>query len=465
MLLEVIEKINKVLWGPPMLILLLGTGILFTFKLKFLQITKLKTAFKQIFKKPDNDSKDVGMSPFQSLATAIAAQVGTGNLAGVSTAIVAGGPGAIFWMWISGFFGMATVFAEAVLAQVYKRSEDGELRGGPAYYIKYGLNKPILAIFFSISIIFALGFMGTIVQSNSIAVAVNSAFHIPNVIIGTIIAILAGMILVGGVTRIGSFTEKVVPFMAGFYILGAIVIVLLNIEQFVPMIKLIITSAFTPQAAAGGFFGATVKEAMRFGIARGLFSNEAGMGSTPHAHAVAKVNHPVEQGLLAILGVIVDTVVVCTLTALVVLTTGAYESGLTGAELTQKGFFLGFSSFGSFGSYFIAVVLFFFAFSTIIGWYFFGEQNIKFLFGKKGIKYYRIIALLMIVLGSVLEVDLVWGLADTFNALMVIPNLIALIGLSGIVVKTTKDFEMKYESEKTEKKSIIKRMLNTATFK
>ncbi|WP_352418808.1 sodium:alanine symporter family protein [Proteiniborus sp.] len=463
-ILELIEKVNGFLWGPAMLLLLLGTGVLLTFKLRFLQITKLKTACKQVFSKPENESGDVGMSPFQSLATSIASQVGTGNLAGVATAIVSGGPGAIFWLWISGFFGMGTIFSEAVLAQVFKKSEDGELRGGPAYYIKYGLNKPLLAAFFAISIVLALGFMGNMVQSNSISVAVNNAFPIPKIVIGVGVAILAGMILIGGTTRIGSFTEKVVPLMAGLYILGSIVIVALNFNQLIPTLKMIIVSAFTPQAAVGGFLGATIKDAMRYGIARGLFSNEAGMGSTPHAHAVAKVDHPVQQGLMSIFGVIVGTLI-CTLTALVILMTGVLNTGTTGAELTQQGFYVGFSRLGNFGGYFVAIALFFFAFSTIIGWYFFGEQNIKFLFGKKGIKYYRAIALIMVALGSVLDVELVWGLADTFNALMVIPNLIALIGLSGIVIKSVNEFGEKYEDKKASKKAILKKGLSTTIIK
>lgn len=442
-LLTFIKSINSFLWGPVLLIALLGTGILFTFKLKFIQVTKLKTAMRQIFSKQENESKEVGLSSFQSLATAIAAQVGTGNLAGVATAIVSGGPGAIFWMWISGFFGMGTIFAEAVLAQLFRKSDNGELVGGPAYYIKYGLKSKFLAGFFAVTIILALGFMGNMVQSNSIALAVNSAFNTPRIIVGIFIAILAFMIFSGGVKRIGSFTEKVVPFMAVLYIIGALIIIFINYSNIIPAFKMIVYGAFNPKAATGGFIGATVKESIRYGVARGLFSNEAGMGSTPHAHAVAKVKDPVQQGLVAILGVIVDTGIVCTLTALVILTTGVLNTGLTGAELTQKGFEVGFSSLGNIGSYFIAISLFFFAFSTIIGWYFFGEMNIKYLFGVKFVKYYRIIVPIMIVLGTTLKVDFVWELADTFNALMVIPNLIALVGLSGLVVKAVNSFESK----------------------
>ncbi|WP_425447952.1 alanine/glycine:cation symporter family protein [Dethiothermospora halolimnae] len=448
-IIKIIEAINGVLWGPVMLFLLLGTGIIFTFRLKFLQVTKLKTIFKETFSKEENDSQEdndeEGLSSFQSLATAIAGQVGTGNLAGVATAIAAGGPGSIFWMWISGFFGMGTIFAEAVLAQIFNRKKDGELVGGPAYYLRNGLKSKFLAGFFAISIVLALGIMGNIVQSNSIALAVNNAFNVPKIAVGVVVAALASLILVGGVKRIGKFTEKVVPIMAALYILGGITIVIINFEHFLPALKMIVYGAFNPKAATGGFIGATVKETFRYGIARGLFSNEAGMGSTPHAHAVAKVKHPVKQGFVSMLGVIIDTGIVCTLTALVILTTGAMETGLTGAELTQEGFYLGFSSLGNFGTYFIAICLFFFAFSTIIGWYFFGELNIKFLFGKKGVKIYMPIVLIGIVIGTILDVELVWSLADTFNGLMIIPNLIGLVALSGMVIKAVNDYKSKYE--------------------
>lgn len=445
LVLSYLDQINGVLWGPIMLFFLLGTGVLFTFKLRFLQVTKLKMAFKQIFKTDEVEGDAEGMSPFQSLSTAIAAQVGTGNLAGVATAIAAGGPGSIFWMWISGFFGMGTIFAEAVLAQLFNEERDGELTGGPAYYIKNGLKNKYLAGFFAISIVLALGIMGNMVQSNSIAVAMRNVIPVPRLLIGVVIAVLAGLVFVGGVSRIGKFTEKVVPFMAAFYILGGLCIVIMNIEHLLPALKMIVYGAFNPQAATGGFIGATVKETVRYGIARGLFSNEAGMGSTPHAHAVAKVNHPVKQGMVSMLGVIVDTGVVCTITALVILTTGAFETGLTGAELTQTGFRLGFSFWGNFGTSFIAICLFFFAFSTIIGWYFFGEQNIKYLFGSKGVKFYRPMVMLGIAVAPLLDVELVWSMADAFNALMVMPNLIALVGLAGLVVKMLNDFIAKTE--------------------
>jgi len=440
-IMEIVVKINSILWGPIMLFLLLGTGVLFTFKLRFIQIRKFNNIWKEtfggIFKK-ENKADEDGMSSFQALTTAIAAQVGTGNLAGVATAIATGGPGAIFWMWISGFVGMATIFAEAILAQLHTVRVDGELTGGPAYYIKNGLGNKYLAGFFSVAIVLALGFMGNMVQSNSISEAAFVAFNIPKIVTGFVVAAIVGLIIIGGISRIASFTEKVVPLMAGLYIIGALIIVCINYTQILPVLKMIVYGAFNPQAATGGIIGASVKEAFRYGVARGLFSNEAGMGSTPHAHAIAKVKHPVQQGLVAIMGVIIDTGIVCTLTALVILTTGTLSSGLTGSQLTQEAFIRGF---GGYGAPFVAICLFFFALSTIIGWYYFGESNIKYLFGKKGIGPYRVFVLLFVIFGTAMKVDIVWELADTFNGLMVIPNLIALLGLASLVVRTTNAYE------------------------
>lgn len=444
-LMDLVGSINSVLWDYILIFLLCGTGLFFTIRLNFVQVRKFKEAFKFTFggiKLGKKAGKD-GMSSFQALATSIAAQVGTGNLAGAATAIVAGGPGAIFWMWLSAFFGMGTIFAEATLAQTYKQKIDDEVTGGPAYYISKGLNCKWLAVFFSITIILALGFIGNMVQANSIGDAFSSAFNVDPRIVGIIVALLAGTIFIGGVTRIASFTEKVVPVMALFYILGSLAIIGINYDSIIPAFKMIFVGAFNPQALGGGLIGITVKKAVRYGVARGLFSNEAGMGSTPHAHAVAKVAHPSQQGLVAMMGVFIDTFIILTLTALVILTTGALDSGNTGIVLTQEAFRLGM---GNFGGTFIAIALFFFAFSTIIGWYFFGEANIKFLFGKKGIAPYRILVMIFIFLGSCAKVDLVWELADTFNGLMVLPNLVALLALSPVVVKSLKDYLDKREN-------------------
>lgn len=443
-IMEIVNVLNENLWNKVLIFLLLGTGIYYTIRLRFIQVRRFKDinahVFGNVFKREEKADKD-GMSSFQALATSIALQVGTGNLAGVATAIASGGPGAIFWMWVSAFFGMGTIFGEAVLAQKYVEKIDGEVTGGPAYYLRKGLNSKLLAGFFAITIIIALGFVGNMVQSNSIAVALTSAFSIPNWVGGIIAAIFAGLIFAGGMSRIASFTELIVPFMAILYIVGSFLIIVLNYTQIIPAFKIIISSAFSAKAAVGGAIGVTVKEAVRYGIARGLFSNEAGMGSTPHAHAVAKVDHPAEQGLVAIFGVIFDTLVICTITALINITTGAYTLGLTGIEMTQKAFGIGL---GNFGTIFVAISLFFFAFSTIIGWYYFGESNIKYLFGAKAIWPYRIIVLLFIVLGSILSVDAVWQIADLFNGLMVLPNVIGLLILSPQAISILRDYERNF---------------------
>ncbi len=441
-LMNIVLGINSILWGYVLIVLLCGTGLYFTLKLRFVQIRKFGAVCKQTFGgltlSGEKAGKD-GMSSFQSLSTAVAAQVGTGNLAGAATAIAAGGPGAIFWMWLAAFFGMGTIFAEAVLGQTYKvRDDHGQITGGPAYYIRDGFGSKWMAGFFAVTIIMALGFIGNMVQANSIADAFSTAFGIPHLMVGIGVAILGALIFFGGIGRIASFTEKVVPLMALLYLMGGLYILITQASNLVPAIKMIFVGAFDPRAATGGLIGAGVKEAIRYGVARGLFSNEAGMGSTPHAHAVAKVKHPAQQGLVAIMGVFIDTFIVLNMTALVIFTTGAIDGQTTGIALTQKAFQIGL---GSFGNPFIAICLLFFAFSTIVGWYFFGEANIKFLFGSKGLTPYRLLVMAFIVLGSTLKVDLVWELADTFNGLMVLPNLIALIGLAKVVSKSLEEYE------------------------
>lgn len=444
-LTKLVQSVNSVLWGVYCLIpLLVGTGIYYTFRLKFVQIRKFGKVVRYTFgdltlfgKKAGKD----GMSSFQSLATAIAAQVGTGNLAGAATAIAMGGPGAIFWMWIAAFFGMATIFAEAVLAQIYKtRDSEGHVTGGPAYYISKGLGSKWLAGFFSVAIIVALGFIGNMVQANSIAEAFRTAFSIPTWVVGIVVALLAGFVFFGGMRRIAATTEKIVPLMALLYILGGLWVLLTHLDMLIPAFKMIFVGAFDPSAATGGLIGAGVKEAMRYGVARGLFSNEAGMGSTPHAHAVAKVKYPAQQGFVAIMGVFVDTFVVLNMTAFVIFVTGSIDGTTTGIALTQKAFETGLGSTG-YGFAFVAVCLFFFAFSTIIGWYFFAEQNIKYLFGVTAVNPFRLLVMCFLVLGSFLQVNLVWELADMFNGLMALPNLIALVGLAKLVSRALDDYE------------------------
>ena len=444
-LTKIVSEINGFLWGMYCLIpLLCGVGIYFTLKLDFIQIRRFGLAVKSTFgglTLHGERAGKQGMSSFQSLATAIAAQVGTGNLAGAATAIAMGGPGAIFWMWIAAFFGMATIFAEAVLAQTYKTTDDqGHVTGGPAYYISKGLGSKKLAAFFSISIIIALGFIGNMVQSNAISNAFQEALGIPTWIVGVVLAVVAAFIFLGGVTRIAAVTEKLVPVMACFYLVGGLVMLIANITNLPHAFALIFEGAFNPQAILGGAVGIGVREAMRYGVARGLFSNEAGMGSTPHAHAMAKVEKPQDQGVVAMVCVFIDTFVVLTITALVMITSGALNVGNMAANPAAENMAqVAFSTvFGSFGNFYVAICLLFFAFSTIIGWYFFGEQNVKYLFGVKAVKVYACIAVVCVALGAVLEAPLVWNLSDLFNALMVFPNLLALLALSGLVAKAAR---------------------------
>lgn len=441
---DLVLKVNDVLTGSVLIIALVGIGLLFTFKLGFIQIRGFKDGWNRtfggLFGKKGDAGKD-GMSSFQALATAIAAQVGTGNIAGAATAIAVGGPGAIFWMWISAFLGMSTIFAEAVMAQKFKHvSDDGTVTGGPVYYIRgafKGTFGKVLAAIFAVLIIFALGFMGNAVQSNSIAASWNTAFGIPKIAMGIIVAVISLFVFTGGMKRIAKVTELIVPIMAAFYIVGSLIVIFANVTAIPTAFHDIIVGAFKPAAVAGGAMGATLKLAVQKGVARGLFSNEAGMGSTPHAHAVAKVDHPVEQGFVAMIGVFIDTFVILNLTALVIITTGSRTTGLTGAQLSQYAFS---TLYGKFGEIFIAICMLFFAFSTIIGWYFFGEANIRYLFGAKAVKIYSIIVCICVALGSLQEVDLVWNMADCFNSLMVIPNAIALVALSGLVKKTHDDY-------------------------
>ena len=437
-----IEQASDILWNSLLLFLLVGTGVFFTIRLRGVQLRRFGEGFHRVFgnftlrgKKAD----DQGMSSFQALATAIAAQVGTGNITGCATALVSGGPGALFWVWVSAFFGMATIYAEAVLAQRYRTTVNGKVTGGPAYYIRAafkGTFGKVLAGVFSVLIILALGFMGNMVQSNSIGDAFHNAFGMSHLAVGIVVAVIAAFIFLGGVQRIAAVTEKIVPIMAAFYIVGCVVILVMNYKTLPNAFTQIFVLAFNPQAMAGGVAGVTVQQAMRFGVARGLFSNEAGMGSTPHAHALAKVNHPREQGAVAILGVFIDTFVELTLTGLVLITSGLIPDGLTGTALTQAAFS---QAFGGFGPVFIAICMFFFAFSTIIGWYFFGQSNFKALFGEKALPVYSVIVVVFILVGSTLKVDLVWAMADFFNGLMAVPNLLALLALSGVVAAIDKE--------------------------
>ena len=443
MLNNIFSTLGSYLSNYILIVALLGGGIWFTVKLGFIQVKGfgegMRRTFGGMFKKGDKAGAD-GMSSFQALATAIAAQVGTGNIAGAATALAIGGPGAIFWMWIAAFLGMATIYAEAIMAQKYKQvGDDGEVTGGPVYYIRAAFSGSfgkILAGIFAVLITLALGFMGNAVQSNSIAAAFNTAFGLPQWIMGIVLAVLALFVFLGGTGRIAKITELIVPIMAAFYIVGSLIVIIANFKEIPYAFHAIVVGAFAPSSIVGGAAGATVKLALTKGVARGLFSNEAGMGSTPHAHAVAKVNHPVEQGFVAI-GVFIDTFVILNLTALVIITTHSIPTGKTGAELSQYAFS---TLYGKGGDIFIAICMFFFAFSTILGWYFFGQANIKYLFGSKAVKVYSVIVAVCVFLGSLAEVELVWTMQDTFNSLMVIPNILALFALSGVIKQVHDDY-------------------------
>lgn len=453
-LTSIVADINSFLWGTLFLVpLLCGTGIFYTIRLRFVQVRKFPLAIKYVLGSASffgaEDGKR-GMTSFQALATAIAAQVGTGNVAGTATAMVMGGPGSLFWLWLAAFFGMATIFSEAVLAQVYKGIDaQGHAVGGPAWYISQGMGAKArpLAVFFACAIIAALGFIGNMVQSNTIAEACESAMGINKIATGLVLACLAALVFIGGMQRIASVTEKIVPFMAFLYIIGGSYALILHYEAIWPSLLRIFHSAFAPQAVFGGAIGITMKEAMRYGVARGLFANEAGMGSTPHAHAVAEVAHPCQQGLVAIFGVF-TTFVIITFTGMVILVSGVLAFGPdadTGIRLTQCAYNV---DMGSLGSVFVAVCLFFFAFSTIIGWYFFGAQNVRFLFNGRGVAVYRILVVAFVFCGSLLHVELVWQLADLFNGLMVLPNLVALWVLNKIVVNKLAEFETLLPAQK-----------------
>lgn len=448
---NLVAKGNSFLWSFLLIVLLCGTGIFYTIRLRFIQVRKFGEGWKLVFGhlSLNGEKHEKGeMTPFQSIATAIAAQVGTGNLAGAATALLGGGPGAIFWMWVSAFFGMSTIYAEATLAQNFKTEVNGEVTGGPVYYIKAafkGTFGKVLAGLFAIFIVLALGFMGNMVQANSIGAAFTEAFGAFNitispVIIGVIVAAIAAFIFLGGTRRLASVVEKIVPIMAGVYIVGSLILIIMNITNLPAAIKMIFVGAFDPQAVLGAGAGIAVKEAIRFGVARGLFSNEAGMGSTPHAHARATAENPHKQGLCAMISVFIDTFVILNLTVFSVLTTGALESGKNGTALTQAAFTRGF---GSLGIVFVAICLFFFAFSTILGWHFFGLINAKYLFGDNAAKVYSLLVVACIIIGSALKLELVWDLADFFNGLMVIPNAMALLALSGLVVQICNKYSRK----------------------
>ena len=457
MLLEIVQKINSYLSDYVLIILLVAVGLWYSFKTRFVQVRCFGEGMKKVFGTFTLSGKkqDSGMSSFQALATAIAAQVGTGNIVGASGAILTGGPGAIFWMWIIAFFGMATIYAEAVLAQETRVvKKDGAISGGPVYYITKSIKGnfgKFLARFFAVAIILALGFFGTMVQSNSIGSTFNTAFNVPTYVIGIVLVLICASIFFAGHSRLASVTEKIVPIMAFIFIFCAIVVIIIRIQYIPETFILIFKYALKPEAIIGGSFGTAIKIAVSQGAKRGLFSNEAGMGSTPHAHALANVKTPHEQGVVAMAGVFMDTFVVLTLNAVVIISTmyvsggvlasGNIPDGIGKANLAQNAFGTIFGMQA--GSIIVAICLFFFAFSTIISWNLFGKINVEWLFGKKSIPVYAVVALVFVFLGTLTSNDLVWELTDMFNQLMVLPNVIALFILTNFVLRHAYDRKQK----------------------
>ncbi|MFO8069381.1 MAG: sodium:alanine symporter family protein [Alkalibacterium sp.] len=451
-LMEINAFVNDLVWGWPLLILILGTGVFLTVATRFISVTKfgyvMKQTFFKMFKKDQLGEGEV--TAFQAVSTALAATVGTGNVAGVGTAIAIGGPGAVFWMWVAALFGMATKYGEVVLAIEYReKTEDGRFVGGPMYYLSKGANMKWLGIMFAVFGAMATFGIGNMVQSNSVAASLKATFNIDPLITGIVLAVLVALVIVGGIKKIGKVMEVIVPFMAAIYILGGLIIIVANIQLVPSAIGTIFSDAFTGTAATGGFVGSTLAMSIRYGVARGVFTNEAGLGSAPIAHAAATTDHPVRQGLWGMFEVFADTLVICTITALVIVMTGSVDTGLDGAALTMSAFDEGIP----FGGYIVTFGLIFFAFSTLIGWSYYGERCMEFLFGPKSIVFYRILFILLVVVGAVGGLRAVWALADTLNGLMALPNLVGLLILSPEVVKLTKNYFGKEGIYQREEKS------------
>lgn len=434
----IVSKINAFAWGPPMLILLVGTGFWLTFNLRGLQFTKLGHAlYLALIKRKEDDDEPGDITHFQALMTALAATVGTGNIAGVATAIAIGGPGAMFWMWVTGLVGMATKYSEAILAVKYREVDaKGEMCGGPMYYISKGLNLPWLGTVFAVFASIAAFGIGNMVQANSVADAVQATFHVPLWATGAVLMTFSAMVILGGIKSIARVTSLLVPIMIVFYVIASLFIIFSNIGEVPAALMFIVKQAFNPTAAVGGFTGATIMMAIRFGVARGVFSNESGLGSAPIAAAAAKTKNPTSQALVSMTQTFIDTLVVCTMTGLVLILTGAWSNGQTGAALTTTAFKMGFPG----GAYIVTIGIILFAYSTILGWCYYGEKSIEYLFGVKSVFPYRVVFVLFIGVGAVAKLSLVWNISDTLNGLMAIPNLIGLIMLTPVVVSETKKY-------------------------
>ena len=449
-MLEILNEIDAFVWGPPLLVLLVGTGILLTFRLKLLQVFKLPQALGLIFSAKNDGSGDV--NSFKALCTALAATVGTGNIVGVATAIKAGGPGALFWMWMAAFFGMATKYSECLLAVKYRTVDaNGNISGGPMYYIENGLGKkykPLAVMFAVFGVLCAYFGIGTFAQVNSIVEITQISAGIPVVYTGIALTVVVAAVTIGGLKSIATVAAKVVPAMSLLYFLTTVGIMIVFADQVPAAIATVLNSAFTPTAAQGGFLGATVMLAMRSGVARGVFSNESGLGSAPIVAAAAKTKWAAEQGLISMTGTFIDTIIICTLTGLSLVVSGVWCGPLNGAAMTESAFTMAFPAFGSI---LLLVGLVLFAFTTILGWNYYGERCVEYLMGVKAILPYRIIFICLIACGPFLKLEEIWVLADIVNGLMAIPNLIALIALSGVVVAETKAYQKHLDEEKNNK--------------
>ena len=438
---QILNAVDSFIWGPPLLVLLMGTGIYLTVGLGLLQVTKLPLALKFLFAGRDSSDHEGDVSSFAALCTALSATIGTGNIVGVATAVKAGGPGAIFWMWIAAFFGMATKYAEGLLAVKYRVTDaNGQMSGGPMYYIERGLNNKLLAKTFAL---FGIGVaffgIGTFAQVNAIKDAAYLAFSIPAPVVAAVLTVLVALVTLGGIKSIAKVASRLVPMMALFFVAGSLIILVRNLAHVPAAVSLIIESAFNPSAAFGGAAGISIIAVMRSGVARGVFSNESGLGSAPIAAAAAKTNSCVRQGLIAMTGTFFDSIIICSLTGLVLVMTGTWNAPeLAGAALTNAAFATGMGSV--IGEYVVTIGLIFFAFTTILGWNYYGERCTEYLFGIKGIKPYKVIYIALVAFGAFIKLDLIWTLADIVNGLMAVPNLIGLIGLSPVVFAETKHF-------------------------
>lgn len=438
---SILESIDNFVWGPPLLILLVGTGIYFTFRLGLIQFRHLPTALKMVFSKDKDAGKQGDVSSFSALCTALSATIGTGNIVGVATAIKLGGPGALFWMWLAALFGMATKYAECLLAVKYRQVDDkGQMVGGPMYYLQYGVGSRTLAVLFAL---FAIGVacfgIGTFPQVNAILDATEISFGVSREISAVVLTLLVAFVTVGGIQSIAKVAGKVVPAMALFYILACLSVIISNSDQLLTAISLVITSAFTSTAATGGFLGASIMLAIQSGIARGVFSNESGLGSAPMAAAAAKTDSCVKQGLISMTGTFFDTIIICTMTGLALILTGAWQSDFSGAAMTTYAFAVGLNA-QTLGPMMVSIGLMFFAFTTILGWNYYGERCVVFLFGTKAVMPYKLIFIGLVASGAFLHLDMIWIIADIVNGLMAIPNLIGLIALRHIVLEETKLF-------------------------